>query len=160
MHRAILAFLGAALLTGPAAAIDLTGTWVAEKGLKCRIRSNANAGFKESDGNIATLAITQVGDEMFVLVNEGDAGYEQKFRGPSLTHPGNPEKGYAVATACTVDGKYYAGTLLVRKSAADAEKGKLSVVYYGTRFSGTVAECKGTYERTSDVDPAVTATCP
>jgi hypothetical protein len=156
-----LSLLAAALvaLAPPAGALDLTGTWELTRPMRCKIRSEANQGFSESDGNLGTLLVTQVGDVLWISVNPGSSGYENKFRGISLTHPGNPEKGYAVASTCTLDGVYYAGTLFVPKAGADAEKGKLSVLYRGTRFS-TVAECKGSYERTSAVDPGVTQTCP
>jgi hypothetical protein len=149
----------AALLAAPAAALDLTGTWEITKPLRCKIRSDANASFSETDGNLGTLYVTQVGDVLYVEVHPGSSGYENKFKGISLTHPKRAERGYAVASPCNVDGVYYAGTLLIPKASADPEQGKLSLVYHGTRFS-TVAECKGRYERTSAVDPAVTQTCP
>lgn len=161
-RRSALPLLAAALaglLGAPAAALDLTGTWELTRPLRCKIRSNADAGFSETDGNLGTLLVTQVGDVLYVEVNPGSSGYENKFKGISLTHPGKPEKGYAVASPCTIDGVYYAGTLLIPKATANAEQGKLSIVYHGTRFT-TVAECKGRYERTSAVDPAVTQTCP
>jgi hypothetical protein len=156
-----LLLMAAALvaLATPASALDLTGTWELTRPMRCKVRSNANPGFPEFDGNLGTLLVTQVGGVLWIEVNPGSSGYENKFKGISLTHPGNAEKGYAVASTCTLDGVYYAGTLFVPKASADAEKGKLSVFYRGIRFT-TVAECKGTYERTSAVDPVVTQTCP
>jgi hypothetical protein len=151
--------LGAAFLSAPSAAIDLTGTWVAPKGLRCKIRSGSNPGFKESDGNVSTLLVTHTGEDLYVSVNPGGGAYENKFRGSAFTHPSRVSKGYGVATACTVEGKYYAGSLLVPKAQADADAGKLTVVFHGRRFS-TMAECRGSYERTSAVDPTVVQSCP
>jgi hypothetical protein len=158
--RPALPLLVATLLAAThAAALDLTGTWESAKGLRCKIRSSADSGFSEGDGNLSTLLITQAGENLYVLVNPGDGAYENQFKGIALTHPSKPEKGYAVASPCAIDGKYYAGTLFLPKAAADAERGKLSVVFHGTRFS-TVAECKGVYERASAADPGVPAACP
>jgi hypothetical protein len=156
----MLPLLAASLLAAaPAVALDLTGTWESAKGLRCKLRSNADPGFTQSESNLSTLLVTQVGEVLYVLVNPGDGAYETKFKGVALTHPSKAEKGYAVASPCSIDGKYYAGTLFVPKAAADAEKGKLSLVFHGTRFE-TVAECKGSYERSSAADPGVPATCP
>jgi hypothetical protein len=159
LQRRLLLFSAIAVVAAPGAALDLTGTWESAKGLRCKIRSSANSGFSEGDGNLSTLQITQVGEDLYILVNPGDGAYENKFKGISLTHPVKSEKGYAVVSPCTIDGKHYAGTLFVPRAKADTERGMLSVVFHGTRFS-TVAECKGRYERTSAVDPMVTATCP
>lgn len=158
MQRLFLAFLALGLAAPPAAALDLTGTWQATKELRCKLRT-PNAIFSEPEANLATLEITQTGETLYILVNEGGGAYENKYQGLSLTHPKKSEKGYATASACSIGGKYFAGTFFVRKARADAERGKLWVSYYGTNFS-TVAECKGRYERVSSADPMVPATCP
>lgn len=149
----------ASLAAAPARGLDLTGTWEAPKGLRCKIRSDANSGFTEADGNLSVLEITQVGDDLYVRVNPGDGAYENKFRGVAATHPKDASRGYAVASACTIAGKYYAGSLFVPKARADAGDGSLSLVFHGSRFS-TVAECKGKYVRASAADPNLTQTCP
>lgn len=156
----VSALLAAAVLaSSPAAALNLTGTWEAPKGVRCKIRSSANTGFTEADSNLVALEITHFGDELYVRINQGGGAYENKFVGIAPTSPQDPAKGYAVVSACTLAGKYYAGSFFVAKARADAGGGSLSLVFHGVRFS-TVAECKGKFVRTSSADPVVPGGCP
>jgi hypothetical protein len=157
-HRAA-ALAAALLVAGPAAAIDLTGTWqLKTETLKCRISGPVQI-FTEHDANWAELAIRDEGDELWIAVHPGGDGYENKYFGLVFTHPKSDAKGYGVATACTLPGKYYAGTIRIPKAKADAEGGTLTFEYTGTRFT-TIATCKGQFERTSAAAPAITLTCP
>ena len=154
------ALLAAAVLaSAPAAALTLTGTWEAPKGVRCKIRSSANTGFTEADSNLGVLEITHFGDELYVRINPGGGAYENKFVGIAPTSPKDPAKGYAAVSACTIAGKYYAGSLFVAKARADGGAGSLSLVFHGIRFN-SVAECKGKFVRTSVADPVVPGGCP
>jgi hypothetical protein len=157
--RPLLFVLAAGLLAAPAGSLDLTGTWSAPKGVRCKVRSGADAGFKETDTHLSELLVSHVGSSLYVWMSPGDGAYENKFKGYAFTHPKQSSKGYGAASACSVDGKYYAGSLFIPNAQADADKGKLSLVFHGTRLS-FMAECKGRFERTSAVDPLVPQSCP
>jgi hypothetical protein len=154
-----LAFAIAAL-AAPASAIDLTGTWEARGGtIRCKVQSANSTGFPQVDPNLVILEIVQDGDVLWIEREANDAGYENKYLGVVFTSPKSETKGYGVATACTIPGKYYAGTIQVVKAKADAGSGALTLRYTGTRL-GTAATCSGRFERTSAAQPAITLTCP
>jgi hypothetical protein len=155
------ALVAAGLILGaPASAIDLTGTWAAQGDtIRCKIQSNADTGFVQQDGNIVELEIVQVGEQLWIRINPGDAEYENKFLGYVFTSPKADAKGYGVATSCTVAGKFYAGAMRIVKAKVDGERGTLTIAYTGTRL-GTSATCKGTYARTATAAPAIPLTCP
>jgi hypothetical protein len=159
--RRFVSVLAAALAAAaPAAAIDLTGTWYPDGDvLRCKIRSGANAGFLEKDGNLSPIRVRQVADELWIEINPGSKGYENKFLGVAFAHPQSDTKGYAVVSACTVPEKFYAGTMLISKARTDGELGSFVLEYTGTRL-GTIATCKGRYTRASAADPGITLTCP
>jgi hypothetical protein len=154
-----LAFALAAL-AAPASAIDLTGTWAASGGtIRCKIQSQNDTGFVEKDGNLVELAIVQEGSELWIVDLGNSPEYENKFLGVMFTSPKSETKGYGVATACTVAGKFYAGAIHIAKATADAESGKLTLRYTGTRL-GALAVCTGRFERTSAAEPVIALTCP
>ena len=159
--RRFVPVLAAAIsVAAPAAAIDLTGTWYPDGDvLRCKIRSAANAGFLEKDGNLSPIRVRQVADDLWIEINPGSAGYENKFFGVAFAHPQSDAKGYAVVTACTLPGKFYAGSMLISKAKTDGELGSFVLEYTGTRL-GTIATCKGRYTRASADDPGITLTCP
>jgi hypothetical protein len=147
-------------LAAPASAIDLTGTWSAVgESIRCKVQSGNDTGFPQADVNLLELSIVHAGDDLWIQVNEGGAEYENKYLGVAFTSPQAETKGYGVATACTVPGKWYAGTMHVVKAKADAGSGKLTLRYTGTRL-GALATCTGRYERSSAAAPAVALTCP
>ena len=160
MRRAPLLAFGLAALAAQASAIDLTGTWNAQGDtIRCKVQSGNDTGFPQVDPNLVELQIVHVGDELWISVNPGGGGYENKYLGVAFTSPKAEDKGYGVASACTIPGKYYAGAIHIVKAKADAESGKLTLRYTGTRL-GALATCTGRFERTSAAEPVIALTCP
>lgn len=154
------ALCGATLAAPAARGIDLTGTWTARK-VTCTVRSEADTGFREADSNLVTILLKQTGTDLWIEINPGpDAGYENKLKGSALTSPKSDGQGYAVATACTIDGKYYSGSMLITKAKRTGQEGSFSLLFQGRKFSNTVVTCKGRYELVDTASPSFATTCP
>jgi hypothetical protein len=155
----------AAVLLAPlrAAAIDLTGTWElsGDDGIRCTVQNDVAAGGKERDVRLATLLIRHTGTELLIEINPEGSVLQNKYLGLAYTHPKVATKGYGVATACTVAGKAFGGTMRIAKAKASADDGTgtLTLQYVGNRES-VISDCSGKYVRTSADPPPMETTCP
>jgi hypothetical protein len=147
----------------PAAAIDLTGTWAlqGDDGIRCTVQNDIAPGGKERDTRLSTLLIRHTGTELLIEVNPEGSVLQNRYLGLAYTHPKVATKGYGVATACTVPGKAFGGTMRIAKAKASADDGTgtFTLQYVGNRES-VISECSGKYVRTSADPPAMETTCP
>jgi hypothetical protein len=153
--RLVFALAAALCLAAPAAAFDLTGTWVGKQ--TCGAFDGTTTKFKIPDSQ---LQITQVGSDIVMSVD----GMEF-YNAVGIDDTANPDRGHTYFAHCGTSsvpgsgGKDFdeTGSATVKvKSNGDGTLKASSTFFNNTP---EVAVCRWSYRRTSTTDPALVSPC-